>query len=139
MGILIVEDSPTIAQMLSAVLEDGGFHDVSTVFSGEEALKFLSSKSSQLQKVDLILMDIILPGIDGLEVCRKVKTMKGLSMVPVLVVTAHNDEQTMADAFAAGAWDFLSKPLKGAELLIRVKAALAKKKEIEERLQQAGT
>ncbi len=138
MGILIVEDSPTIAQMLRAVLEDGGFHDVSTVFSGEEALKFLSSKSSKLQKVDLILMDIILPGIDGLEVCRKVKTLKGLSMVPVLVVTAHNDEQTMADAFAAGAWDFLSKPLKGAELLIRVKAALAKKKEIEERLQQAG-
>ncbi len=138
MGILIVEDSPTIAQMLRAVLEDGGFHDVSTVFSGEEALKFLSSKSSKLQKVDLILMDIILPGIDGREVCRKVKTLKGLSMVPVLVVTAHNDEQTMADAFAAGAWDFLSKPLKGAELLIRVKAALAKKKEIEERLQQAG-
>ena len=138
MAILIVEDSPTIAQMLSAVLSEGGFHEIYTVYSGEEVFDFLNNKTTEAKSVELILMDIMLPGVDGLEVCRQLKGMKKMAMVPVVVVTARDDEKTMAEAFEAGAWDFLGKPLKGPELLIRVKAALTKKKEIEKRLRQSG-
>lgn len=137
MAILVVEDSPTIAHMLKAVLAKGGFDDVYTVSSGEEALVFLNDNSSESRSVELILMDVLLPGINGLEVCRKLKGMKELATVPVIVVTAQHDEQTMAAAFDAGAWDFLGKPLNGPELLIRMKAIIAKKREIEERLEQA--
>ncbi len=70
-------------------------------------------------------MDILLPGIDGVDTCRKLKSIKGLATVPLIAVAA---------AFGAGAWDFLGKPRMGPELLGRGKAALAKKKEFDEML-----
>lgn len=138
MAILIVEDSPTVADMLQAVLAEGGFDEIFISHSGEKALDFLAGRKSAASPIDLILLDVLLPGINGLEVCRRLKNIEELSLIPVIIVTARNDEQTMAEAFAAGAWDFLAKPVHGPELIIRVQAALNKIRDFEKRLAQAA-
>ncbi len=140
MAILIVEDSPSIAQMLTAVLEQGGFDDVLVVSSGEEVLDLFDKKKNggKRNNIKLVLLDLVLPGIDGLEVCRTLKQQEDAAHVPIIVVTAKNDIETMEAAFETGAWDFLVKPVNGFELVIRVKSALAKNKVIKERLNRAG-
>ena len=139
MAILIVEDSPAIAQMLTAILKQGGFNDMLVVSSGEEVLDLFNEKKKgdERSNIELVLLDLVLPGMNGLDVCRALKKREDVGHVPVIVVTAKNDVETMQAAFEVGAWDFLVKPVKGFELIVRVKAALAKKREIEERLKKA--
>ena len=128
MGILIVDDEPDMRDTLRVLLELHGHGDVFTAADGPEALQFLSSRGPQ---IDLILTDVSMPGLSGIDLCRFVKDSPRLHDIPVLVITALSDEPLMARAFAAGAHDFLPKLVGPIELMARVRAALGLKNELD--------
>jgi CheY-like chemotaxis protein len=74
-------------------------------------------------EVDLILMDIMLPGVDGLEACRRITTTERLQDIPIIVITVRTGEQDLRAAFAAGAMDYIRKPVNSVELVARVSSA----------------
>jgi sigma-B regulation protein RsbU (phosphoserine phosphatase) len=84
-------------------------------------------------KIDLILMDILMPEQDGVETCRQIKRCAHLQDVPVIMVTAKNDLSNLKEAFSAGAMDYISKPVNSVELLARVSSALLLKQEMDRR------
>ena len=116
--ILVVDDQPQNLRLLDAILTPRGF-DVRTADSGEEALKTIEAGD-----VDLVLLDIVMPVMDGYEVCRRVRGQADTAYLPVVMLTASGDEQKVK-ALEAGADDFLTKPIDQNELLARV-ASLAR-------------
>jgi adenylate cyclase len=116
--ILAVDDQPANLRLLDAVLSPRGYRVVGAS-SGEQALELLASSSA-----DLVLLDIVMPGIDGYEVCRRIRSTAETAFLPVVMITASgNQEKTRA--IEAGADDFVSKPFDQSELLARV-ASLAR-------------
>ena len=116
--ILIVDDDERNRKLLGALLEAEGY-TARAAASGEEALVAVAR-----QLPDLILLDIMMPGIDGFEVARRLKADALTSAVPIVMVTALEDRESRLKGLAAGAEDFLSKPLDRAELRVRVKNLL---------------
>ena len=117
--VLLVEDDPRIRQALALALEDEGFA-VRTAESGEDALAGLDGGS-----VDLVLLDLMLPGIDGLSVCRTLRTRSDL---PIIIVTARSDTADVIDGLEAGADDYVTKPLVAGELTARIRALLRRRR-----------
>jgi two-component system alkaline phosphatase synthesis response regulator PhoP len=113
--VLIVDDEEAIVQLISYNLVKAGF-EVLTASNGEEALK-----SAKTERPDLIILDLMLPGIDGLEVCRAIRRE---SDVPILMLTARGDEIDRVIGFELGADDYVTKPFSPRELSGRVKAIL---------------
>jgi adenylate cyclase len=113
--ILVVDDVPQNVRLLEAVLAPRGY-TVVTATSGEEALE-------RLADVDLVLLDIVMPGIDGYEVCRRLRADERTSFLPVVMVTA-SGEHEKRKAIEAGADDFVAKPFDHDELLARVRSLL---------------
>ena len=113
--ILIVEDDRGVRESLAAVLEHEGHHVIQAE-SGEEGL------ARAAENPDLIILDIQLPGIDGLEVCRRIRARR--IRVPILVLTARHEIGDRVDGLDAGANDYLVKPFALAELQARVRALL---------------
>jgi diguanylate cyclase (GGDEF)-like protein len=130
-SVLIVDDSSTTRHSLRALLEGKGYRDVLSVSSGEEALGLLGQggASANGPPVDVIIMDVEMPGLDGIETCRRLKGTPHLRDLPVLIVTGNPQEETLAAAFAAGASDFLAKPVQVTELLARLRSALHLKRD----------
>lgn len=112
--ILIVDDHPANLSVVVDHLEDEGLH-VSVAQGGEEALK-----RAQFIKPDLILLDVMMPGIDGFETCRRLKAQQATRDIPVIFMTALADVNDKVAAFAAGGVDYVSKPFQVEELLARV-------------------
>ena len=113
--ILIVDDQPQNLRLLEAVLEPRGYRTVSAE-SGEAALQVLSR-----EQADLVLLDILMPGMDGYEVCRRIRENPATAFLPVVMITASDTAQKLR-ATEAGADDFVAKPFDQGELLARVKS-----------------
>ena len=116
--ILVVDDEPQVARSISRVLEDAGF-EVENASSGEDALVHLSR-----ERPDLVVLDIIMPGIDGIEVCRRIRADPFLARIPVLFLTAKSRPQDIAAGLDAGGDDYCTKPFEVVELPARVRALL---------------
>lgn len=114
--ILIVDDTESNIDMLLAILKD---YDTIVATNGEDALMILEEES-----IDLVLLDILMPGIDGFEVCRRMKENASSSKIPVVFITAKSDEDTIEEAYAIGGIDYVTKPFKPRELRARVKTHL---------------
>ena len=132
MSILIVDDSPPVASLLRAALGRAGYEGSVWKDSGPAALSYLGIDPSgpSVPELDCVLLDIGMPGMDGIEVCRRIKAHPAYSYTPVIMVTIRDEAETLHEAFIAGANDFISKPVRELELLSRLKAAIAMKQEI---------
>ncbi len=115
-AILIVDDEPLNIKLLQAVLMADGFR-ITTASSGEEALQIIDRL-----EIDLVLLDITMPGMDGYEVCRIIKEYEHTRLIPVVMVTALDDTDAKIKAMKAGADDFLTKPPQTVELLTRIRS-----------------
>ena len=124
--ILAVDDSPTYLNELGEILRGEGY-EVQLAHSGAEALLLLS-----VQPVDCVLLDLVMPGIDGIETCRRIKAAAGLRDTPVVMLTAVEDRKAMIEALAAGADDYLSKSSDADALRARVMAQIRRKQLQEE-------
>ena len=111
--VLAVDDQPANLRLLDAVLTPRG-HRVITAASGQEALALLESED-----VDIVLLDIVMPEMDGHEVCRRIRSAPATEFLPVVMITASGTEQRLA-ALESGADDFVTKPFDKSELLARV-------------------
>lgn len=133
MALLIVDDSEDTLATLSMLLELRGYDDIHTATSGKQALALLGeTQPTELAKsLDVILMDVGMPYMDGIEVCRRLKDIPHLRDIPVLIVTGNADETTLETAFGVGACDYLTKPVHPTELLARVRSARNLKREFD--------
>jgi adenylate cyclase len=116
--VLAVDDQPQNLRLLDAVLSPRGYQVIQAA-SGEEALRILSESD-----IDLVLLDVVMPGIDGYEVCQQIRANERTAFLPVVMITASGDQEKVR-ALEVGADDFVTKPFNTAELLARV-ASLAK-------------
>jgi two-component system sensor histidine kinase/response regulator len=111
--ILIVDDEPMNRDLIIALLAESG-HTLIEGRNGEEALALV-----QRTAVDLVLLDVMMPGLDGLEVTRRLRQRPAVEYLPIVLVTALNDQASKVDGLNAGADEFLTKPIDGRELLVR--------------------
>jgi len=116
--ILVVDDEPEIRDLIAASLQPHGM-EVVAVADGPAALL-----QAACQRFDLCVLDVAMPGMDGLEVCRRLRALPFTRALPVLFLTAHQDAKTIDDAFAAGATDYLIKPVYPTLLWARVRNLL---------------
>lgn len=129
MNILVVDDSSDSRLLIEEYLRSAGYRDIEQAGSAEDALKVLEGDSN----VDIILMDVIMPDIDGIETVRQIKAKKELQGIPIVMVTVDTDVNTLHLAFDAGAVDYITKPIKKGELLARVSSMLKLKAEMDAR------
>jgi len=116
--VLVVEDDESILEMLRLGLERYGF-SVNCVGSGEEALA-----AATRERPDLVLLDLMLPGMGGLEVCRRLKREKETSTIPIVILTARDGEADIVAGLEIGADDYLTKPFSPRVLSARLRAVL---------------
>ena len=113
--ILAVDDNPRNLQFLGKLLSDNGF-EVAMAQSGQQALNFIRKNDP-----DLILLDIMMPEMDGFAVCEKIKADFAACHIPIIFLTAKTDTRDVVKGFEAGGVDYVTKPFNSAELLARVK------------------
>ena len=135
MSILLVDDSAENLLLLQSILQTGGYKDLLTAESAEQAFKHLGMDSSggDGTNVDLILLDIQMPDINGIETCRRIKEVERFRDIPIIMVTAMAQREKLQLAFAAGAMDYINKPVNKIELRTRVGSALKLKQEMDSR------
>ena len=114
--ILVIEDEPDILEVMEYNLRREGYR-VTGVRDGEEGLERIRREFP-----DAVLLDLMLPGLDGLELCRRVKNDPNLRAIPVIMVTAKGEVDDVVAGLEAGADDYIAKPFRPRELVARVKA-----------------
>lgn len=134
MAILIVDDSPAQHQLLRSILFKEGYADVVTVDCAQAAFSTLSlDGGSPSVSFDLILLDIHMPDLDGITVCKRIKEQDHLRDIPVVMITGAQTPNNLKEAFSAGATDYIKKPPDPIDLLARVGSALMLKRERDRR------
>lgn len=113
--ICVVDDNPENLKVLGALLRENGY-DPAVFLDGQEALEFIRT-----EQPDLVLLDVMMPGMDGFEVCRQLKERLETKAIPVIFITAKADQDDIVKGFACGVVDYVTKPFYHAELLARVK------------------
>jgi len=129
--ILIIEDHPATRKLLSDIL--GREYQLLIASNGEEALGFMREN---FETIDLILLDIIMPGMNGYEVCQKVKEDRRTRDIPVIFLTVMEEEHDEAYGFSVGVADYIVKPISRLRLLARIRNQLAlrqKQREVEQK------
>ena len=116
--ILVVDDEPDILELVRYNLTKSGY-DVVCVLSGEDALATLNSS-----RPDLVILDLMLPGVDGLEVCKSIKNSTQTANIPIIMLTARAEDADVVTGLELGADDYLTKPFSPRVLLARIKAVL---------------
>ena len=122
-NILIVEDEKDIVRMLEYNLGKEGFKTASAL-NGKDAITL-----AQRERPNLILLDLMLPGIDGLEVCKSLKSNTRTSSIPIIILTAKSQESDIIVGLELGADDYVTKPFSPRELIARIKAVLRRIKD----------
>lgn len=117
--ILLVDDSSTTLMMEKMILNQGSF-EVITAVNGEEAVQRAID-----EKPDLILLDIVMPVMDGFEACRKLREAEETSATPIIMVTTRGEVQNIEQAYSAGCNDYVTKPISGLELMTKIKSLLS--------------
>lgn len=116
--VLIVDDSPDTLSMLNDTLDQAGI-TVLVALEGAQALTIAATITP-----DVILMDALMPNMDGFEACRRLKANRDLAHIPVIFMTGLSDTESIVKGFAAGGVDYITKPVKGDELIARMRAHL---------------
>ncbi len=138
-NILVVDDSEEMRLLIVLQLRRAGYREIREAASAAEAFKLLAlEESGEIPpvNVDLILMDIVMPGINGIEGCRRIKEDARYQDVPIIMVTALGDKGTLQAAFDAGAVDYITKPVDRLELIARVRSSLRLRDEMQRRRQR---
>lgn len=132
--ILVVEDDPSIRRVIVLALKSGGYTDVTETADGDAALE-----AAFRTRMDLVLLDLMLPGLDGISVCRRLRTNPETAEVAIVMLTARGAECDIVSGLDAGADDYVTKPFSKEVLLARIRAALRKdERRSEERLTLDG-
>ncbi len=117
--VLVVDDDPVTVRYISAIVEKIGFKS-SSASSGKECIDIC-----QTTQPVMVLLDINMPGMNGIEACRRLKSDTVTKDIPVIFITAFTDDAAMEDAFKSGGTDFIRKPVNPIELIARVKSVMA--------------
>jgi len=135
MRILVVDDSEDSRDLTEGALLSAGYADIVTATSGWETLKILDvgRSTDEHPPVDIALLDIVMPEMDGVEVCARIRNDPRYADLPIIMVTSLDDMNSLASAFVAGATDYVTKPVNRIELVARVRAALRLKQELDRR------
>jgi two-component system alkaline phosphatase synthesis response regulator PhoP len=120
--ILVVEDEKNIRELIKFNVESAGYK-VETAADGKEAMNKLS------EEIDLVILDLMLPEIDGMEVCRQMRGSKELCQIPIIMLTAKGEEVERILGLEMGADDYMTKPFSPRELVARIKAIFRRIKE----------
>jgi len=136
MRILIVDDCRTTALQLSGILKQAGHPDSLMTDGFDSAMRTLRASLETGNHIDLILMDISMPGTDGIAATLTIKSHYEFEDIPIIVITSHDDEAILDRSFAAGASDFIVKPVGMVELRARIRSALQLRKEMLKRHQR---
>lgn len=118
--VLVVDDDPDVVTLVDYRLSRQGF-EVESATDGQQALDALADRS-----VDLILLDIMMPGLSGLDVLERLRANESTARLPVILLTAKAQEEDVSRGFALGADDYITKPFSLKELISRVNAVLAR-------------
>src|SRR5689334_19178324 len=124
--ILVADDDENVREALSDLLGDRGY----AVILAENAEKALYLARSYVMTAFMI--DLQMPGVGGIDLCRSIRAMEGYKVAPIIVLTGNGDSSNLVDAFAAGCDDFVGKPFDGTVLLARLKAHLQRTEYLEE-------
>ena len=116
--VLVVDDEPDLLELIHYNLTKAGY-DVASVLSGEEALAHVRASLP-----DLIVLDVLLPGLDGLEVCKALRRNPATASIPIVMLTARSEDADVVAGLELGADDYLTKPFSPRVLLARIKAVL---------------
>ena len=122
MSIFIVDDSPLYRKIIEDYIAEMKFGATESFGSGEAILEVLQELPAA--NVKAILMDILMPGMDGIECCLRIRALPGYADIPILIVTAFDDERNMLFAFEAGATDYVKKPIQKYDLQVRLRTAI---------------
>jgi diguanylate cyclase (GGDEF)-like protein len=136
LGILVVDDSRDSCALLKRLLNNAGHSDVLVANSASEAFSILGldpEKKDAGKGIELLLMDVMMPDMNGIEACKKLRACGRFDDIPVIMVTANDEADSLAAAFKAGASDYIRKPVNSMELFSRVNSALELKTERDRR------
>jgi sigma-B regulation protein RsbU (phosphoserine phosphatase) len=135
MRLLVVDDVEDSRDLTEAVLLSAGYGDITKVCSAWEALRVLDvgRTADVAPAFDVVLLDIVMPDVDGIETCARIRRDRRYADIPIIMVTSVDDMGALSNAFVAGATDYITKPVNRIELAARVRSAVRLKAELERR------